>query len=92
MAPTVDDLRNEIRTATGRFEREVSAAFTKEDLAAICDAVGYDIETNALPSKAQMRAGILYRIGELDDDDPDETRNAFRKPELARIADAVRND
>jgi hypothetical protein len=92
MAPTVDDLRNEIRTVTGRFEREVSAAFTKEDLAAICDAVGYDIDTNTHPPKPQLRAGILYRIGELDDDDPAETQNAFKKAELASIADGLRND
>lgn len=92
MTPTVHDLRNEIRTATGRFEREVSTTFTKEDLAAICDAVNYDIDANALPSKPQMRAGILYAIGELDDDDPDETQNAFKKAELVRIADALQND
>lgn len=92
MAPTVDALRNEIRRTTGRFEREVSAAFTKEDLAAICDAVDYDIDTSALPQKSQMRAGILYKIGELDDDNPDQTRNAFRKAELASIADTLQND
>ncbi|ADB62839.1 hypothetical protein Htur_3990 (plasmid) [Haloterrigena turkmenica DSM 5511] len=92
MTPTVHELRNEIRTATGRFEREVSTTFTKEDLAAICDAVNYDIDANSLPSKPQMRAGILYQIGELDDDAPDSTQNPFKKAELVRIADTVRDD
>ena len=85
MATTVDDLRNEIRVSTGRFEREISAAFTKEDLAAICDAVGYEIDN--LPPKPQMRAGILSRIGVRDDDDTDSTGQPFRKGELESIAE-----
>lgn len=86
MAKTVDDLRNEIRVSVGRFEREISAAFTKEDLAALCDAVGYDIDHDPLPSKPQMRAGILFKIGVREDDDPDETGQPFRKGELESIA------
>ncbi|WP_188872932.1 MULTISPECIES: hypothetical protein [Halarchaeum] len=89
MAKTVDDLRNEIRVATGRFEREISATFTKEDLAAICDAVGYEIDANSLPPTAQMRAGILARIDERDDDATNEIGRAFRKGELEAIADAL---
>jgi len=65
MSPTVDALRNEIRVSVGRYERDYSTAFTKEALAAICEAVGYDVDTNRLPSKPQMRAGILWKIGEL---------------------------
>ena len=89
MTPTVDDLRNEIRAATGRFEREIAAAFTKEDLAAICDAVEYDIDTGSLPSKPQMRAGILSAVGELDDDDPTQADRPFRKAELESIHDTL---
>jgi len=89
MSPTVGELRNEIRTATGRFERPESAAFTKESLAAICEAVGYDIDTDRLPSKPQMRAGILREIGELDTDDPEQTQNAFRKGQLEAVAAAL---
>lgn len=89
MSPTVGELRNEIRTATGRFERPESAAFTKESLAALCEAVGYDIDTDRLPSKPQMRAGILSSIGELDTDDPAQTQNAFRKAQLVAIAAAL---
>lgn len=89
MTPTVDDLRNEIRAATGRFEREISAAFTKEDLAALCDAVGYDIDHDGLPSKPQMRAGILSETGVRETDDPGEAGQPFRKGELESIAEAL---
>jgi len=90
MDKTVDDLRNEIREAVGRYERVESTAFTKEALAAICEAVGYEIDTNRLPSKARMRAGILWQIGVLDDDDPNEADRAFRKAELEAVAAALR--
>lgn len=90
MTPTVDELRNEIRVAVDRHERRVSTAFTKEALAAICDAVGYEIDdTSGFPSKPRMRAGILAAIGELDTDDASETQAAFRKRELQAIADAL---
>ncbi|GCF13678.1 hypothetical protein Harman_16130 [Haloarcula mannanilytica] len=89
MSPTVDELRNEIRQAVGRYERPVSTAFTKEALAAICEAVGYDIDTNRLPSKPQMRARILWKIGEWDDDDPADAEQPFRKGELEAIAAAL---
>lgn len=92
MTQTVDDLRNEIREAVGRYERIESTAFTKEALAAICDAVDYDIETNRLPSKAQMRAGILWKIGELEDDNPDKGDRPFRKAELQSITAALQNE
>ncbi|MCO8245418.1 hypothetical protein [Haladaptatus sp. AB643] len=92
MTQTVNELRNEIRQAVGRYERMESTAFTKEALAAICTTVNYDIDTNNLPSKPQMRAGILWKIGELDDDDPEQTSNAFRKPELKAIAVALQDE
>jgi len=86
---TVDELRNEIRQAVGRYERVESTAFTKEALAAICAAVGYDVDTDSLPPKSRMRAGILRRIGEADDDDPERGSRPFRKAELEAIADAL---
>ncbi|WIV65975.1 hypothetical protein [Natrialbaceae archaeon AArc-T1-2] len=89
MTRTVDDLRNEIRLAVGRYERVESTAFTKEALAAICDAVDYDIDTTDRPSKPQMRAGILWKIGVLDEDDPDSVDRPFRKAELESIAAAL---
>ena len=92
MTQTVDELRNEIRQAVGRYERVESTAFTKEALAAICDAVNYDIETNRLPSKSQMRAGILWKVGVLDEDDPDGTGRPFRKTDLESIATALEDE
>jgi hypothetical protein len=89
MAPTVDDLRDEIRLAVDRYERVESTAFTKEALAAICDAVGYDIDTDRLPTKPQMRAGILFALGELETDDPDRAQRPFRKAQLELIAEAL---
>lgn len=92
MTKTVDDLRNEIRLAVGRYERVESTAFTKESLAAICDAVNYDIDTTSLPSKSQMRAGILWTIGIIDDDNPDKTDRPFRKAELESIAAILQDE
>lgn len=89
MSPTVDDLRNEIRVAVGRYERVELTAFTKEALAAICDAVGYEIDQDRLPPKPVMRAGILSTIGEREDDDPDAAEKPFRKAELEAIATAL---
>ena len=86
---TVNDLRNAIREAVGRYERIESTAFTKEALAAICEAVEYDLEPGRLPPKAEMRAGILWRIGVLETDDPDQADHPFRKGELEAIAEAL---
>lgn len=90
MTQTVDELRNDIREAVGRHERIESTAFTKEALAAVCTAVGYDVDTDRLPPTRQMRAGILCQIGELPDDDPERAARPFRKAELEAIAAALR--
>ena len=90
MSPTVHALRNEIRVKVGRYEREVSSDFTKEALAAICEAVDHDLGPGGLPSKAEMRAGILRSIGEREDDDPEGLDRSFRKAELQAIAEALR--
>lgn len=89
MTRTVDDLRNEIRVAVGRYERIESTAFTKEALAAVCDALDYDVDEDRLPPKSQMRAGILRKIGRLDEADPGRADRPFRKAELESIADAL---
>lgn len=89
MTRTVDELRNAIREAVGRYERIESTAFTKEALAATCEAVGYDIDPGQLPSKAQMRAGILWKIGMLESDDPEQAETQFRKAQLEAIAAAL---
>lgn len=89
MTETVDELRNEIRAAVGRHERIESTAFTKEALAAICEAVDYELEPGGRPSKSVMRAGILRKLGELDSDDPADADRPFRKAELESIRAAL---
>ncbi len=90
MAQTVDELRNKIRIAVGRFEREGATAFTKEDLAAVCDSVGYEIDTSGrLPPKAELRAGISRKIGATEEPNPEDTSSSFRKDELEAIMAAV---
>jgi hypothetical protein len=84
MTKTVHDLRNDIREATGRYERIESTSFTKEALVAICDAVDADIDTATTPPKAEMRAAVLAAVG-VDGD----AENPFRKAELQAIADAL---
>ncbi|WP_302082704.1 hypothetical protein [Salinibaculum rarum] len=90
--PTVDELRNEIREAVDRHERIESTAFTKEALAAICAAVEYDIDTNRLPSKSQMRAGILWKLGEIGADDAELADTPFRKAQLQTIVAELRDE
>lgn len=87
MAPTVAALRNEIRVAVGRYEREVSSGFTKEALAAICETLEADVETDVLPKKGVMRAAIAESVDGVDGSrDPS---SGFRKAELTAIASAV---
>jgi hypothetical protein len=84
--PTVDDLRDEIRRAVGRHERIESTAFTKEALAAICDAADHDVGTGRLPPKAEMRAAVLRNLGVNESADPAAFDRPFRKAELEAIA------
>lgn len=90
MTPTVDDLRNEIREAVGRYSRVESTGFTKEALAAVCEAVGYDVGPGSLPPKAEMRAEIRSRVGLADDSDPESAGGPFRKADLEAIAAELR--
>ncbi|MDH5019719.1 hypothetical protein [Halobacterium rubrum] len=88
MSPTVHELRNAIRVATGRFEREVAASFTKEELQAICEALGVAIDEAGQPSTARMRRLIRTQVGveeslEAADD------STLRKADLQAIAEAV---
>jgi hypothetical protein len=88
MSPTIPELRNAIRVATGRFEREVKASFTKEELQAICEALGVDLDKGERPSTPQMRRLIRAHVDiaaspEAADD------STFRKADLQAIADDV---
>lgn len=88
MSPTVHELRNAIRVTVGRFEREVSASFTKEELAAIANEVGYAVDDGTRPAKPTMRAGIRWKAGVSETED--EARSGpFAKAELQAIADAL---
>ncbi|MDR5673942.1 hypothetical protein RH858_12385 [Halalkaliarchaeum sp. AArc-GB] len=88
MSPTVRELRNAIRVATGRFEREVKASFTKEELQAVCETLGVDVSEAGRSSTSQMRRVIRAHVGiaeslEAADD------STFRKTDLQVIADEV---
>ncbi|EMA52638.1 hypothetical protein [Halococcus salifodinae] len=79
-------MRNAIRAATGRFEREFEASFTKEELQAIC--VALEVDESGRPSTTRMRRLIRAQIGvaeslEAADD------STFRKADLQAISDAV---
>jgi hypothetical protein len=84
--PSVDELRDEIRVAVGRYERRESTAFTKEALAAICEALDAPVGDGRLPPKAEMRATIRERVGRNADE------GAFRKADLEVIAAALTSD
>ena len=88
MSPTVHGIRNAIRSATGRFEREVEASFTKEELQAVCEALEITVDEAGRPSTTQMRRQIRAQVDiaeslEAADD------STFRKAELQAIADGV---
>ena len=88
MSLTVHEVRNAIRAATGRFEREFEASFTKEELQAICEALEVDVDESGQPSATRMRQLIRAQVGvaeslEAADD------STFRKADLQAISDAV---
>ncbi|WP_152040826.1 hypothetical protein [Salinigranum salinum] len=88
MSPTVHEIRNSIRAATGRFEREFEASFTKEELQAICEVLKITVDEAGRPSTTRMRRQIRVQVGiaeslETADD------STFRKAELQAIADGV---
>ena len=85
MSQTVHELRNEIRANVGRFERELSAQFTKEELAAIAAALGHEVDGER-PSKGAMQAEIRRRAGLPGEE------GSFTKPDLRAIADALSDD
>lgn len=91
MSPTVNELRNEIRVSVGRFEREFDAQFTKEELAAIANALGGETVEKPLPPKPEMRAAIRRRVG-LDGAADRAGDAALRKAELEAIAETLGSD
>ncbi|QSG08208.1 hypothetical protein [Halapricum desulfuricans] len=88
MSPTVHEIRNAIRAATGRFEREVDASFTKEELQAICEALEIDANEAGRPSTARMRRLIRARVGTAESPEAADD-STFRKADLEAIAEAI---
>ena len=88
MAITTHDIRNGIRGGIGRFKREVTAPFTKEELAALCAELELRDETTPAGSKAAMRRQIRAAVG-LAERGEDADDGEFSKPELATIAEAI---
>lgn len=88
MSPTVQELQNAIRVATGRFEREVKASFTKEELQAICEVLGTDVDDTERPSTSQMRRLIRAHVGIAESMEAADN-STFRKSDLQAIADEV---
>jgi hypothetical protein len=88
VSPTVHEIRNAIRVATGRFEREVDASFTKEELQAICAALSVDVGEARRPSTARMRRLVRAQVDIAAS--PETADDAtFRKGELNAIAEEV---
>jgi hypothetical protein len=88
VSPTVHEIRNAIRGATGRFEREIEATFTKEELRAICAALEVGIDGGERPSTTWMRRQIRARVG-VAASPGGAAETTFRKAELRAIADAL---
>lgn len=88
MSPTVHELRNAIRAATGRFEREFEASFTKEELQAICEGLGAAIDESGRPSTTRMRRLVRAEVGIAESIEGADDA-AFRKAELQAIAAEV---
>ncbi|SEM97056.1 hypothetical protein SAMN05216388_100147 [Halorientalis persicus] len=88
MSPTVHEIQNAIRETTGRFEREVDASFTKEELQAICAALGVAVDDAERPSTTQMRRRIRAAVGVAESLEAADG-STFRKADLQAIADAV---
>lgn len=88
VSPTVHELRNAIRAATGRFEREVAASFTKEELQAICETLEIDVDGSNRLSTARMRRRIRAAVGIVESPEAADD-SAFLKADLQAIADRV---
>lgn len=63
MSSIVNAVRNAIRVATERFEREVEASFTKEELQAVCETLEVDITEAGRPSTSRIRQRVRVDVG-----------------------------
>lgn len=88
MSPTVRELQNSIRVATGRFEREVKASFTKEELQAICEVLGTNVDKTEQPSTSRMRRSIRTHVSIAESMEA-ANDSAFLKSDFQVIADEI---
>jgi transcriptional regulator with XRE-family HTH domain len=88
MSPTVHEIRNAIRATIGRFEREIDASFTKEELRAICEALDVDVDEAERSSTTLMRRRIRAQVGIAESPETADD-STFRKADLQAIADEV---
>lgn len=90
--PTVHEFRNAIRSEVGRFERDVSAPFTKEDLWELANTVGYAVDAGpAAPPTSQIHGGIRWKTGIVEEEEGADG-GQFRKDELEQILSTLRTD
>lgn len=88
MTITTHDIRNGIRGGIGRFKREVTAPFTKEELAALCAEPELYAGTPTPESKAAMRRRIRTAVGLAGEGEKTDD-GEFSKSELETIAEAI---
>ncbi|MFC6723662.1 hypothetical protein ACFQE1_04520 [Halobium palmae] len=85
---TKHDIRNGIRGGVGRFKREVTASFTKEELGALCAELGISDTADPIASTTKMRQQIRVAVG-LADEQENASSGDFSKGELEDIAEAI---
>jgi hypothetical protein len=85
---TKHDIRNGIRGGVGRFKREVTATFTKEELGALCVELEIADTADPMAPKTTMRKRIRVAV-RIADDRESASDATFSKRELAEIAAAI---
>ncbi|MDS0300170.1 hypothetical protein NDI76_15595 [Halogeometricum sp. S1BR25-6] len=88
MGVTKHDIRNGIRGGVGRFKRDVTAPFTKEELGALCAHLDIAATDTPVESTQTMRRQIRVAAGVADNVETADEGN-FSKAELEAIAEAI---
>lgn len=88
MGPTKHDIRNGIRGGIGRFKREVTAPFTKEELGSLCAELGITATDAPVESTTKMRQRIRVAAG-ITETVEEAAGGNFSRAELEMIADAL---
>jgi hypothetical protein len=88
MGVTKHDIRNGIRGGVGRFKRDVTAPFTKEELGALCAALDITTTDTPVESTRTMRRQVRVAAGVAEHVDDADGGN-FSKAELEAIAETL---